>query len=150
MARCCSHVHSHCCTEAIDFNKLLLCKDMTLDTKIDVTRCIQKVMYDKYEGNHDNSTDVICCDVFASDNNDEKGRCLSECMAVMQLIDFSIDEKLEKIEKCRKKNPLFKCFKRCMKLLWSDEKSESINYAQECSVKWKMLPGKIYIGQEIK
>lgn len=42
------------------------------------------------------------------------------------------------------------CFNRCLQWLHNGNETEAMDLKQECSVKLKMLPGKVYIGPEIK
>ncbi|EFO24325.1 hypothetical protein LOAG_04158 [Loa loa] len=150
VARCCSKEYAECCTESVDFAKPLRCNGMMLGTRIDVTQCIQKKMYGEHHPMLLNLTDALCCDVFADDDNDEKGHCLTECITVMQIPALRNDKKLKRIKGCRRTNQLYKCFTRCLQWLHNKTEDEVLDFEQECSIKLKMLPGKVYIGPEIK
>ncbi|KAL3994914.1 hypothetical protein ACH3XW_23680 [Acanthocheilonema viteae] len=149
VARCCSEEYAECCTESVDFSKPLRCDGMKLGTRIDVTLCIQKALHGEHQPML-NLTDTVCCDVFADDDNDEKEHCLTECITVMQIPALRNDKKLKRIKECRRINPLYKCFNRCLQWLHSRNETETLDFEQDCSIKLKMLPGKVYIGPEIK
>ncbi|OZC07087.1 Her-1 [Onchocerca flexuosa] len=148
VAQCCSKEFAECCAESVDFAKPLRCDGMKLETRIDVTLCIQKAMHEEYQSML-NLTDTVCCDVFADDDNDVKEHCLTECITVMQIPTLKKEEKLKRIEECRRINPLYKCFNRCLQWLHNSTEYEPLLFEQECSIKLKMVPGKIYIGPEI-
>uniref|UniRef100_A0A0R3RU04 DB domain-containing protein n=1 Tax=Elaeophora elaphi TaxID=1147741 RepID=A0A0R3RU04_9BILA len=149
VAQCCAEEYAECCTESVDFAKPLRCDGMKLGTRIDVTLCIQRAMYGEHEPML-NLTDTLCCNVFANDDNDEKEHCLTECITVMQIPALRNDKKLIRIKGCRRTNLLYKCFNRCLQWLHNRNEIEALDFEQECSIKLKMLPGKVYIGPEIK
>ncbi|MCP9262102.1 BMA-HER-1 [Dirofilaria immitis] len=149
VARCCSAEYGECCAESVNFAKPLRCDGMKLQTRIDVTLCIQKAMHGEHQSML-NLTDAVCCDVFADDDNDVKEHCLTECIIVMQIPGLKNEKKLKRIKECRRTNPLYNCFNRCLQWLHNSSEYEALMFEQECSIKLKMLPGKIYIGPEIK
>ncbi|CAG9534879.1 unnamed protein product [Cercopithifilaria johnstoni] len=149
VAQCCSEEYAECCAESVDFAKPFRCDSMELIEMINVTSCIQKLMHEEDQPML-NLTDIVCCDVFADDDNDEKEHCLKECITVMQIPALRNDKKLKRIEECRGINPLYKCFNRCLEWLHDRNETEALDFEQDCSIKLKMLPGKVYIGPEIK
>ncbi|VDO09159.1 unnamed protein product [Brugia timori] len=157
VALCCSKEYAECCTESVNFAKPLRCDGMKLGARINVTLCIQKELHGEYQPMLNLTvkikiciSDTVCCDVFADDDNDEKEYCLTECITVMQIPALRNDRKLKRIKECRRTNPLYKCFNRCLQWLHSRTEDEAFDFEQECSIKFKMLPGKVYIGPEIK
>uniref|UniRef100_A0A915Q4M5 GCS light chain n=1 Tax=Setaria digitata TaxID=48799 RepID=A0A915Q4M5_9BILA len=141
-SRCCSKEYVECCEESIDFVKPLRCYGMELGTRINVTLCIQKAMYGEDQSML-NLTDTVCCDVFADDDNDEKRHCLTECITAMQIPTLKNDQKLKRIKECRRKNLLYKCFNRCLRWLHNNTEDEALIFDRDCSIKLKMLPGKV-------
>ncbi|VDM37812.1 unnamed protein product [Toxocara canis] len=134
--------------ESIRFSRPLHCDTMELRSKITIIDCIQSEMYGFAQLSALNFTDVTCCDVFADNDNDAESECENVCVAVMQMAGLRNDRKLRKIKTCMKRNPLYRCFLRCVQ--WNHESSAAFVFEEHCSWRNKMLPGKLYLGDELR
>uniref|UniRef100_A0A0M3HSG3 Protein sleepless n=1 Tax=Ascaris lumbricoides TaxID=6252 RepID=A0A0M3HSG3_ASCLU len=146
--KCCGSTHAACCLESLRSNRPLHCDRMGLHMKITIIDCIQSEMYGSTQLNVLNFTDTTCCDVFTDNDNDAESGCEDVCVTVMQIAGLRNDRKLKKIKACLKRNPLYRCFLRCVE--WNHKSSAPFIFEEHCSWRSKMLPGKLYLGDEVR
>ncbi|MFH4984508.1 hypothetical protein AB6A40_011217 [Gnathostoma spinigerum] len=145
--KCCGQQFAKCCLKSIRFHRSLGCHQMQLETRIAAIDCIQTELFGRSSMKQLTFTDATCCEVFANNDNDPRGECQTNCLNVMQIPTLRNEQKLDRIQTCMRRNPLFRCFKRCVD--WSHTENSEFIFEEHCSWQHKMIPGKLYIGGEV-
>uniref|UniRef100_A0AC35GF61 Uncharacterized protein n=1 Tax=Panagrolaimus sp. PS1159 TaxID=55785 RepID=A0AC35GF61_9BILA len=129
----------------------LKCDKMTPGATLNAANCIQKELF-TYKNSSEtfNIQDLACCDVFTRNDNDPNNLCFHDCTNSVMTVALKPSERLKKVEKCQNGKNLVPCFNQCLTYLHRHKYRKNFIFSEHCLWKNRMVPGKIYVGSNVR
>jgi hypothetical protein len=149
--KCCPSEAVKCCTHVIEQKLSLKCDKMTPGETLTAANCIQNELFKDFNTLENfNIQDLACCDVFTRNDNDPNNTCFHHCTNSVMIVGLKPSERFKKIESCHNGNKLDTCFHICLSYLHRHKYRKNFIFSEHCLWKNRMVPGKIYVGSNVR